>query len=59
MVAESLTNTSNLVVKILQCKIMWLLWHLNQTLVLFFATAKTQTHNGIRAPEKQIGNPAL
>jgi len=27
--------------------------------VLFFAAAKTQTQNGIRAPEKQIGNPAL
>jgi hypothetical protein len=44
---------------ILRCKILWLLWHLNQTLALFFAAAKTQTQNGIRAPEKQIGNPAL
>jgi hypothetical protein len=35
------------------------LWHLNQTLALFFAVAKTQTQNGIRAPEKQIGNLAL
>jgi hypothetical protein len=39
--------------------LVWLLWHLNQTLALFFAAVKTQTHNGIRAPEKQIGNLAL
>jgi hypothetical protein len=39
--------------------LMWLLWHLNQTLALFFAVAKTQAHNGIRAPEKHFGNLAL
>jgi hypothetical protein len=49
-------NSTNV---ILQCKILWLLWHLSQTLALFFAATKTQTQNGIRAPKKQIGNPAL
>jgi len=39
--------------------LVWLLWHLNQTVALFFVATKTQSHNGIRAPEKQIENLAL
>jgi hypothetical protein len=56
---EDQTKEENSTNAILQCKILWLLWHLNQTFALFFAATKTQTQNGIRAPEKQIGNPAL
>jgi hypothetical protein len=56
---EDQTKEENSTNTILQCKILWLLWHLNQTLALFFTTTKTHTHNGIRAPKKQIGNSAL